>query len=88
MDERKQRKDGSLQIFILALLVAIGIWSLFVTWRADEAPAPAPAESLSLSEGEAQDGDVELARRIIVYQTDSVEEDGAEVELARRIIVY
>lgn len=89
MNERKQPRDGSLKMFIFALLVAIGIWSLFVTWGADKVPSPTPVDGLSnLSESEGLGAEVELARRIIVYQTDSVAENEAEVELARRIIVY
>jgi hypothetical protein len=82
MIEREQQVSG-LKTFIAgaAIVVLIGIWSLFVAWRADIAPSPALSEDgdkASISEGSAENGEVELARRIIVYQTTSIV-DGVEI---------
>ncbi|TFE29449.1 hypothetical protein [Cohnella luojiensis] len=82
MNEREQQQGSGLKTFIVGavIVVLIGIWSLFVAWRADIAPSPALSEDgdkATISEGAAQNGEVELARRIIVYQTTSV--DGVEI---------
>ncbi len=72
---RTLSSNGNLKAWAIgaALLALIGIWSAFVAWRADRTPTPATeapflgAETLTAAEGEQ--GEVQLARRIIVYQT-------------------
>lgn len=83
MNEKVHEQESGLRTFIIAaaLLVLIGAWSAFVVWRADKTPVPASSDSqhgISLSEGADEAGGAELARRIIVYSTTSIDDGNEE----------
>lgn len=71
MNERANARESGWKTFIIgaALLVLIGAWSAFVVWNANKAPIPVPAGSQIGAVTSEGTGEVELARRIIVYVT-------------------
>lgn len=85
MDKSKLNKRISWKDFLVgaAILIIIGLWSLSVVWGADKARIPTPVSSVTNSSADlavvtTDSNEIELARRIIVYQTTSIIEDSVE----------
>jgi len=56
----------------IALIAVISMWYASVAWHADRSEVPMGTGIVGVSD---QTGDIELARRIIVYQSPSVAAD-------------
>lgn len=74
MYARTSNKSGKwkLLLWAIALVAVVALWYASVAWQADRSDVPS---GTGISGGADQTGDIELARRIIVYQTPSVAAD-------------
>ncbi|WP_027086522.1 hypothetical protein [Cohnella panacarvi] len=67
----KSRKWKAL-LWSIALIAVVTLWYASVAWHADRSDVPSGTGIIGISD---QTGDIELARRIIVYQSPSVAAD-------------